>query len=132
MYRIKTAALPSKYAYFRTCRGDGHCGWRAIAFTYYETLIRVGDANKFEDEEVRLGSMHNLLNLAGFQPDMYIDWVDEAHELLRKLAISIQNMDGAAPDILLEAFNDLGVSMAIMTYFKVRVHRMYSRADAAY
>lgn len=28
VYRIKTAALPSKYAYFRTCRGDGHCGWR--------------------------------------------------------------------------------------------------------
>jgi ubiquitin thioesterase protein OTUB1 len=81
----------------------------------------VGDANKFEDEEVRLESMHNLLNLAGFQPDMYIDWVDEAHELLRKLAISIQNMDGAAPGILLEAFNDLGVSMAIMTYFKVRI-----------
>jgi ubiquitin thioesterase protein OTUB1 len=28
IYRIKTAALPAKYAYFRTCRGDGHCGWR--------------------------------------------------------------------------------------------------------
>ena len=28
VYRIKTAALPGKYAYFRTCRGDGHCGWR--------------------------------------------------------------------------------------------------------
>lgn len=28
VYRVKTAALPSKYAYFRTCRGDGHCGWR--------------------------------------------------------------------------------------------------------
>jgi ubiquitin thioesterase protein OTUB1 len=32
VYRIKTAALPAKYAYFRTCRGDGHCGWRG-AFT---------------------------------------------------------------------------------------------------
>jgi ubiquitin thioesterase protein OTUB1 len=28
IYRVKTAALPGKYAYFRTCRGDGHCGWR--------------------------------------------------------------------------------------------------------
>lgn len=28
VYRVKTAALPAKYAYFRTCRGDGHCGWR--------------------------------------------------------------------------------------------------------
>lgn len=119
VYRIKTATLPSKYAYFRTCRGDGHCGWRAIAFTYFETLIRVGDFNKFEEEEVRLSSMHNLLNLAGFQPDVYIDWADEAFELLHKLAASIQNMDGAAPDILLEAFNDVGLSLAIITYFKV-------------
>lgn len=30
VYRVKTAALPSKYAYFRTCRGDGHCGWRGM------------------------------------------------------------------------------------------------------
>ena len=28
VYQVKTAALPAKYAYFRTCRGDGHCGWR--------------------------------------------------------------------------------------------------------
>ncbi|KAF2785623.1 cysteine proteinase [Melanomma pulvis-pyrius CBS 109.77] len=119
VFRIKTAALPDKYAYFRTCRGDGHCGWRAIAFTYFETLIRVGDVNKFEDEEVRLASMHNLLNIAGFQPDVYIDWVDEAFDLLRKLAASVQVMDGAAPGILLDTFNDLGISLAIITYFKL-------------
>jgi ubiquitin thioesterase protein OTUB1 len=28
VYQVKTAALPAKYAFFRTCRGDGHCGWR--------------------------------------------------------------------------------------------------------
>jgi ubiquitin thioesterase protein OTUB1 len=28
VYRVKTQALPAKYAFFRTCRGDGHCGWR--------------------------------------------------------------------------------------------------------
>jgi len=28
VFQVKTAALPSKYAYFRTCRGDGQCGWR--------------------------------------------------------------------------------------------------------
>jgi ubiquitin thioesterase protein OTUB1 len=31
IYRIKTAALPAKYAFFRTCRGDGHCGWRGAS-----------------------------------------------------------------------------------------------------
>lgn len=37
VYRVKTAALPNKYAYFRTCRGDGQCGWRG-AFVYMPFL----------------------------------------------------------------------------------------------
>jgi hypothetical protein len=28
VFRAKTLALPTKYAYYRSCRGDGHCGWR--------------------------------------------------------------------------------------------------------
>ncbi|KAF2132169.1 cysteine proteinase [Dothidotthia symphoricarpi CBS 119687] len=119
VYRIKTAALPAKYAYFRTCRGDGHCGWRAIAFTYFEALLRVGDANKLEDEEARLNSMGNLLDHIGYPRDIWMDFAEEAFELLRTLANSLHAMDGAAPDILLRSFNDLGVSMAIITYFKL-------------
>ncbi|KAF2867845.1 peptidase C65 Otubain-domain-containing protein [Massariosphaeria phaeospora] len=119
VYRIKTAALPDTYAYFRTCRGDGHCGWRAIAFTYFETLLRIGDVNRLEDEEVRLSSMHNLLNLAGFSQHVYIDWVEEAFDLLRKLANSLRAMDGSGPDILLQTFNDMSTAMAIITYFKL-------------
>ncbi|KAF2192580.1 cysteine proteinase [Zopfia rhizophila CBS 207.26] len=119
VYRVKTAALPSKYAYFRTCRGDGHCGWRAIAFTYFEALLRVSDVNKFEDEEARLQSMHNLLNTAGFPEHVYIDFVEECFGLLQKLAASLRALDGTVADTLLESFNDLGVSMAIITYFKL-------------
>ncbi|KAH8726777.1 peptidase C65 Otubain-domain-containing protein [Phaeosphaeriaceae sp. PMI808] len=119
VYRVKTAALPAKYAYFRTCRGDGHCGWRAIAFTYFEALLRLQDVNKFGDEEARLNSMGNLLDHAGYSRDIWIDFADEAFELLRKLADSLQRMDGAADDILLETFNDINVSMAIITYVKL-------------
>ncbi|KAJ4362154.1 hypothetical protein N0V95_001502 [Ascochyta clinopodiicola] len=119
VYRIKTAALPAKYAYFRTCRGDGHCGWRAIAFTYFEALLRVGSAERIDDEEARLNSMGNLLEHIGYSRDIWIDFADEAFELLRKLATSVHAMDGAAADILLQSFNDMGVSMAIITYFKL-------------
>ena len=142
VYRIKTAALPAKYAYFRTCRGDGHCGWRgqlppsslvsacprcpappltrtAIAFTYFEALIRLGDIHKFDHEEVRLNSLGNLLEQINYSRDIWIDFADEAFGLLRKLAASLSNMDGAADDILLQSFNDMNVSMAIITYFKV-------------
>lgn len=62
--------------------------------------------------------MNNLLNLAGFSEHVYIDFADEAYDLLRKLGASLQVGNGAA--LLLEAFNDMGVSMAIITYVKVR------------
>ncbi|KAJ4286110.1 hypothetical protein N0V90_013459 [Kalmusia sp. IMI 367209] len=128
IYRVKTAALPAKYAYFRTCRGDGHCGWRAIAFAYFEALLHVGDPGKFDVEEARLISMNNLLNLAGFPEDVYIDFADEAYDLLRKLAGSLQLGNGAA--LLLDVFNDLGVSMAIITYVKLLASAwIQSRAD---
>ncbi|KAH7402772.1 peptidase C65 Otubain-domain-containing protein [Pyrenochaeta sp. MPI-SDFR-AT-0127] len=119
VYRVKTAALPAKYAYFRTCRGDGHCGWRAIAFTYFEALLRVADVTKFEDEEARLNSMGNLLEPIGYPRDIWLDFGEEAFDLLRKLADSLRAMDGAADDILLQSFNDMGVSMAIITYLKL-------------
>ncbi|KAF2270788.1 cysteine proteinase [Lojkania enalia] len=119
VYKIKTAALPAKYAFFRTCRGDGHCGWRAIAFTYYEALLRMGDVSKFEFEEVRLRSLNNLLNSAGFVEDVYVDFADEAYELLQKLAASLRDMDGTAPTTLLNTFNDPSIAMAIITYFKL-------------
>jgi ubiquitin thioesterase protein OTUB1 len=92
----------------------------AIAFTYFEALLRVGDANKFGDEEARLNSMGNLLDHIGYSRDIWIDFADDAFELMRKLADSVQAMDGAAPDILLRTFNDMNESMSIITYVKVR------------
>jgi hypothetical protein len=91
----------------------------AIAFTYFEALLRVGDVNKLGDEEARLNSMGNLMEHAGYARDIWTDFADEAFELLRKLGDSLQLMDGAAADILLSTFNDMGASMAIITYFKV-------------
>lgn len=92
----------------------------AIAFTYFEALLRVGDINKFDDEKARLNSMGNLLDHIGYSRDIWIDFADGAFELLRKLADSVQAMDGAASDILLQTFNDFNESMSIITYVKVR------------
>lgn len=91
----------------------------AIAFTYYEALIRANDVDKFGEEEVRLKSMRNLMNVAGFVEDIYEDFAEEAFELMRELARSMQAMNGAAPDILLRSFNDYDRPMSIITYFKV-------------
>lgn len=76
---------------------------------------------KLEEEEARLNSLGNLLEHIGYSRDIWIDFADEAFELLHKLANSLRNMDGQAADILLRTFNDMGESMAIITYVKVRL-----------
>jgi ubiquitin thioesterase protein OTUB1 len=75
--------------------------------------------HKFDHEQVRLNSMGNLLDQIGYSRDIWIDFAEEAFELMHKLATSLADMDGAADDILLQSFNDMNVSMAIITYFKV-------------
>lgn len=90
----------------------------AIAFTYFEALVHVGDYQKFGEEEGRLLSLGNLLDQIGYSRDIWMDFAEEAFDLLRKLSEAVHAMDGSAATVLLEAFNDMGVSMAIITYIK--------------
>ncbi|KAE9976728.1 hypothetical protein EG328_002443 [Venturia inaequalis] len=84
VYQAKTASIPQIYTQYRTCRGDGHCGWRAVAFSYFEALIRIGDPHKILEEEARLKSLCNILNDAGFEEHLYEDFMGDTIELLRK------------------------------------------------
>jgi ubiquitin thioesterase protein OTUB1 len=89
----------------------------AVAFSYYETLLRVGDKQKFLEEETRLKSLANLLNEVGYQEHIYEDWAEDTFDLLRETASAVDaNDDGAA---LLRAFNDDNRSRSIITYLKV-------------
>jgi len=124
--------LPQKYAQYRTCRGDGHCGWRgtpqvhictsnvapililiAIAFCYLETLQRTGSKQKFAEEEARLKSLQFILNEI-WDPDLYEDFAIETWDMMKRA--SEANDDGAS---LLESFNDFAVSQSVITFFKV-------------
>jgi ubiquitin thioesterase protein OTUB1 len=100
----------------------------AIAFTYFEALLRVGDVNKLDHEKGRLDSLGNMLANIGYSRDIWIDFAEEAFELLDKLANSLRAMDGQAENILLRTFNDMNESMAIITYVKVGIrHLQHSR-----
>ncbi|KAI9819180.1 MAG: hypothetical protein M1827_007336 [Pycnora praestabilis] len=113
----KTEALPQKFSHYRTVKGDGNCGWRAIAFSYFETFLRLGDKNKILGEEARLKSLNNLLDTAGFQEFIYVDWVEETLKLLRSTADSLPVTDGGAA--LLDNFNNPDVSNAIIYHFRL-------------
>ncbi|WPH01714.1 Hypothetical protein R9X50_00456600 [Acrodontium crateriforme] len=116
VFQAKTASLPQKYSHYRKMRGDGKCGWRAIAFGYFEALIHFGNENKFVEEEARLRSLHNVVNNAGYSPYLYEDFADAVFDILRKLSVSLQI--GNAEELLLESFNDETEQNYVITYFK--------------
>ena len=97
----------------------------AVAFCYFETLLRIGDSTKFLEEEVRLTSLQNVLKDVGFQEHLYIDFVDGTLDLLRQLSRSSNGQDDLA-----EAFNDFVTSQGVITYFKVYNLAQHSMSSA--
>ncbi|KAI9716142.1 MAG: hypothetical protein M1812_005570 [Candelaria pacifica] len=113
----KTSVLPQKYSHYRTVKGDGSCGWRAIAFSYFETLVRLQDKERIQIEEARLKSLDNLLRSVGWEEHAYEGFVEETILLLKSIAASIPVTDGGAA--LLNSFNDPNISNAIITHFRL-------------
>lgn len=89
----------------------------AVAFAYFETLLRLGDRDRIAAEEARLKSLNNLLNSVGFQEHLYEDFVDATITLLREISASIPCHDDGAT--LWASFNDPDVSNGIITHFRV-------------
>jgi len=88
-----------------------------VAFSYFETLLRLGDKNKPLQEEIRLRSLSGLLNEVGHQEFLYEDFADATFELLQSISAQIPMVDDGAA--LLAAFNDEHQSASIITYLKV-------------
>ena len=86
-----------------------------------EALVREANASKFDEEEARLRSMDNLFVHVGINLELIVDFADEMFDLLRKLGQSVRAADGAADGLLLEAFNDVSISLSIITYVKVKM-----------
>jgi ubiquitin thioesterase protein OTUB1 len=85
-----------------------------VAFCYFETLMRIGEKQKFIVEKARLDSMQSLLRDIGFQQHLYEDFVTDTLTILDEVEVATDN--GAA---LLAAFNDFPRSQSIITYLKV-------------
>lgn len=53
-------------------------GWKlAIAFGYFELLLRNGNADLIDREWARLASLQNLLKAAGLSELVYVDFASE-------------------------------------------------------
>ncbi|KAH8601589.1 peptidase C65 Otubain-domain-containing protein [Bisporella sp. PMI_857] len=105
IYIAKTAALPDRYSHYRPILGDGNCGWRAVAFAYFETLLWLGDKAKLESELARLISMNNFISsVGGHDLGIFEDFAEETFELLRGL-IALWGNSTAAEELLVSRFN---------------------------
>lgn len=91
---------------------------QALAFGYFEALIRTGDSLRVQSEIVRLKSMNNLLNAMGHDPEVYEDFVEDTLALLERTRVDMDMMKDNER-MLLASFNDAGIAGGIITHFRV-------------
>ncbi|EGC47908.1 ubiquitin thiolesterase [Histoplasma capsulatum var. duboisii H88] len=118
IYVAKTTALSHTHSHYRIMKGDGNCGWRAVAFGYFETLFNLRDTTKVTQELARLKSFNKLLNSAGCQEHLYEMFVDATEELLNQISQEIGK--GSFDDtFLFNAFNDEYNSSSLIMHFRL-------------
>ena len=88
---------------------------KALAFGYFETLLRLGDASKMREEAARFRGFEALMLAIG-NPDTYEEFIEPTVQLLAQQAASLPNHDGSAA--LLAIFNDDARSSQLTYSFK--------------
>jgi ubiquitin thioesterase protein OTUB1 len=89
----------------------------AVAFGYFEALIRQNCVTTFEDEEVRMILLRSIVQDAGTSSEVCEEFFEEAIDLLKKLAESLAM--GTAETLLLDTFNNEGVQEYLVFCMKV-------------
>lgn len=132
VYVAKTARLPQTYSHYRPVLGDGNCGWRAIAFSYFESLQKMGRQDQIEEEEARMMSLASFIETClGYEEWVFEDMKEEVLSLLRDLAALITTGPRSDTDaLILQRFNEAEVSNAIVYYFRL-LTSAYLKANAA-
>lgn len=117
IFVAKTVALPQTYSHYRPIRGDGNCGWRAIACGYFETLLQ-GDSSSIRAEIDRLTALNTLLTQAGFSMWVFEDMIEGTFDLLRTLA---EDVERGVRDIsvIIDKLNDQPISDGIVYHLRL-------------
>ncbi|EOO01664.1 putative ubiquitin thioesterase protein [Phaeoacremonium minimum UCRPA7] len=119
VYVAKTIALPETYSSYRPVQGDGNCGWRAIGYGYFETLIQQGDVALVQSELQRLTALNQYLSSVGGYDDMvYEPMSEETIELLGDIAANMVD-PLTAMSILTNKFNDPNSANSIIYHLRL-------------
>ncbi|KAI6350848.1 hypothetical protein MCOR25_010338 [Pyricularia grisea] len=121
VYVEKTMALPNTYSHYRPILGDGNCGWRAIGYAYFETLILTATSAKIKGEHERITSLNDYIsNVGGYGSYIWEDMVDETLALLKEIGdFLVQGDQDGALSHLHTRFNQPEVSSAIVYHLRM-------------
>ncbi|KAI0425398.1 peptidase C65 Otubain-domain-containing protein [Xylaria sp. FL1042] len=115
----KTMALPQTYSHYRPIQGDGNCGYRAIAFGYFETLIQCGDVSLVQSELKRMTVLNKYIeDVGGHEPSMIEFMVTETIDLFNDIIPVMSGGNDAMP-ILVAKFNDPNISQCLVYHLRL-------------
>ncbi|KAK2741357.1 hypothetical protein FQN57_005641 [Myotisia sp. PD_48] len=118
VYVAKTAALAESNSHYRVMKGDGNCGWRAVAFAYFENLFRTGDISKVAHELSRIKGFNQQLFAVGHEEHLFEIFVEATEEVFARIANAIEE-ESQDESFLVDAFNNEYNSSAIITHFRL-------------
>ncbi|KAK4227500.1 putative ubiquitin thioesterase [Podospora fimiseda] len=119
VYVQKTQELPKTYSHYRPVRGDGNCGWRAIAFGYFETMAKSGNRILIESEVERLETLNKYIESMGRVADfVFTDMAQESLDLLTHMA-SVAEDTEKTQEILYQIFNTEDIANSIMYHIRL-------------
>ncbi|KAJ8119153.1 hypothetical protein ONZ43_g3855 [Nemania bipapillata] len=118
-YVAKTMALPQTYSHYRPIQGDGNCGWRAIAFAYFEILVQCGDINLIQNELQRVTRLNKYIEDVGGQEHTIVElMVDETIVLFNEIIAAMSAGKDPMPDLVAK-FNDSSVSQCLVYHLRL-------------
>ncbi|KAI4595955.1 hypothetical protein KJ359_006247 [Pestalotiopsis sp. 9143b] len=127
VFVAKSRALPRKYSHWRKVQGDGNCGWRAIGFAYFETLVQRGDVDVLSGELARVSSLDSyLMNVGGFDTMLFEDMTSVTLDLFQELIAAFEEGQDTGADatehamsILFDKWNDPDASNSMIYHLRL-------------
>ncbi|KAI1169663.1 peptidase C65 Otubain-domain-containing protein [Nemania sp. FL0916] len=118
-YVAKTMALPQTYSHYRPIQGDGNCGWRAIAFAYFEILVQSGTVALVQNERQRILDLNQYIEEVGGQERSLLDiMVEETFVLFDDIIATMADGNDAMPNVVAK-FNDIDISRCLVYHLRL-------------
>ncbi|KAI0536848.1 peptidase C65 Otubain-domain-containing protein [Xylaria digitata] len=118
-YVAKTMALPQTYSHYRPIQGDGNCGYRAIAFAYFEILVQCGDLRLVQSELQRMTVLNKYIeDVGGQDPGMLELMVSDTIDLFNDI-IPVMSEGNDPMPLLLDRFNDPNASQCLVYHLRL-------------